>query len=231
MKKIQISEMLHSTYAEILMNENLNLDLINQMLKILEYGCVTLSSSALNMDILRIIKETFQEEENLTKALDKINLFKNRLIIENTVKCFYVCEDKEITLNSCKLKTIRIYLSETTSADEEKTELLNLKNKKLEHKKDSFVAKILYTPLFIKYFNNISSDSLKNISESEIEVFRNLLDQYVYDKYWHTTDLLAKYNFSKNARILYDLEHKEKLSTWEIIILNKVLYEYREKNH
>lgn len=229
MKKVNISKEIHKAYSQILFEENVELNAANQMLKILEYGCVVLHSSDLNIEILRRIKDNLKEYDTVDDAVFQINVFDNNVKTDNdyNTKYFYINYCKPLPVENQSFITLQIEHVETITKSDEELQLEKISSRVLKYDQKSLMGKFKFSGIFVKYFRNINKDFAEKITVGEY-----LLIEHLAKDFLQTQMVTRDYDY-KEARIykiLYDLKNKKELETWEMVMLNELLYRYRYKD-
>lgn len=227
MKQINVPSLLKERYEEEIFKKVKDTACLNQMLKILDYGCIVIirNPETINANILRLLRKSIIEEAEFYNAVNHFNMFYSRMDNGNKIDVYYAEAETQIFLDGQYLKTISLTYLETL--DKTKEETLNEKifSCQTKYKKNSLLAHLNYNYLFNKYFGKINANFGSIINSKDIENIETLISKQIeldYRRRFFSPE--EGHDEAKKNRIINDLENRKNLEIWEINLLNRIIF-------
>lgn len=226
---VTVPDEIRKKYEKELFDKKVDIALANQLLKMLDYGCIIFYDENLTVEVLRKFKKAYSPATWFLNGINLFNMYYSRIETANSYLVYYASGETKFYSNNTHLKTVRIKLIETIDKKAEEKEYNNFLSTKSNFKNLSVIQKIKYNSIFKKYFGNVDKNFSLKISNKELEEIEYISIQYLHEKYKNIFfSSKAGCDEAKVNRILEDLENKKELENWEIYFLENIFFETKE---
>lgn len=220
MEKIKLSQNVIEEYEKEIHTRTTDLKIINQLMKMLDYGCFIYSDD-FDLEIFRRLKSLFQTHEFFLNAINEFNVHHN--IIENENSCIFYFAHGETHRENKNIKIITIKKMETFDNDLE-DKLLDIINMAKEETSITLIDRIKLNDFYKKYFKKIHKRFHEEIKEKDLENLEFLSVEYLNLEFkGRLYSFEEDFTWSKILRILDDIKNKKELLSWQVILLNSII--------